>query len=85
VGGGRGGLGGRGLAEDLDRRELGRALSLVGELGLTVVVSIVILGLAGHYLDGRLGTGMTLTAVGTGLGLAAGLWRCYRRVTAFLE
>jgi len=73
------------VPEDLDRRELGRALALVGELGLTVVVSIVVLALAGHYLDGRLGTGKALSAVGTGLGLAAGLWRCYRRVSAFLE
>ena len=82
-GGGR--AGGRGLSEGAERRELARLLGLVSELGLTVVFSLLIAALAGHYADRWLGTGGLLTALGAAAGLAGGLWRCYRRISSFLE
>ncbi len=68
-----------------DRREEAKALALVGELGLTIVVSTVLLGGGGHLLDRRLGTGPWLGVVGILLGLTAGFWRCWQRVSSFLE
>ena len=73
------------MSEADDRRELAKALALVGELGLTVVVSTVLLGAGGYLLDRRLGTAPVLAALGVLAGLAAGLWRCYRRISGFLE
>ena len=73
------------MSESGDRREISKALGLVGELGLTVVVSTILLGAGGHLLDRRLGTGPWLGVIGILLGLAAGFWRCWQRVSSFLE
>ena len=73
------------MSEGADRRELARLLGLVSELGLTVVISLLAGVLAGYYADRWLGTGGPLTALGAVAGLAGGLWRCYRRISSFLE
>ena len=73
------------MAADLDRREIGRTLSLVGELGLTVVLALMLPALGGRWLDRWLGTGRLLTLAGGLVGLAAGLLQCYRRLSRFLE
>lgn len=76
----------RRLARDLSRlarrddagTAFWRSLSLVGTVGWTIAVPAAGGALLGHYLDGRLGTGIACTLALLGLGVvagAAGAWR----------
>lgn len=57
---------------------LARRFGQIGVLGWLIVVPMLA-GLAGgHWLDGRLGTGITLAAAGLMLGAALGLWLAIR-------
>jgi F0F1-type ATP synthase assembly protein I len=55
-----------------------RLLGLVGQVGLTVVVLILIGLVAGQWIDGRLNTSPAFTLFFIFLGMAAGLWGAYR-------
>lgn len=55
----------------------GRAL--VG-VGLELVVSVVLLLLAGRWLDGRLGSEPWLMLLGAALGMAVGFYQLFRRL-----
>ena len=62
-----------------------RLLSLVGQVGVTVVVFILI-GLAvGRWIDARLNTSPTFTLFFIFLGMGAGLWGVYRLVMWALQ
>ncbi len=58
-----------------------RPLTLVTQLGLTVVVSLVLSLLLGLWLDGLLGTKPILTLVFSLIGIAAGTVGVYRLIT----
>jgi ATP synthase protein I len=55
-----------------------RLLSLVGQVGATVVVFILIGLFAGRWIDARLGTSPAFTLLFIFLGMVAGLWGIYR-------
>jgi F0F1-type ATP synthase assembly protein I len=55
-----------------------RLLSLVGQVGATVVVFILIGLFAGRWMDGRLNTSPTFTLFFIFLGVGVGLWSVYR-------
>ena len=54
------------------------ALALLGQLGFTVAVPIVVSVLAGQYLDRRLGTHGLVLAAMILLGIAGGVYGAYR-------
>ena len=58
-----------------------KELSDVGALGIEMVVSVVIAGGFGWWLDERLGTSPWFTVIGTAIGAAAGLRSAYRVIT----
>ena len=45
---------------------------------MTVSFEMVLPGLAGYWLDQRLGTGFAFTVVGFGAGMAGGMWHLMR-------
>lgn len=55
------------------------ARELVGaSLGIEMVLSLVIMGAAGVWLDRRFGTEPTFLMLGVVLGSASGFWQMYR-------
>ncbi|GGD62591.1 AtpZ/AtpI family protein [Croceicoccus mobilis] len=70
----------QGLAEP--EPSLGSRLGQIGVLGWVIVAPMLLALAAGRWLDGRAGTGITLTAAllmaGTGLGLWSG-WKWMHR------
>lgn len=55
-----------------------RLLSLVGQVGATVVVFILVGLFVGRWIDGRLNTSPAFTLFFIFSGMAAGLWGVYR-------
>jgi len=60
-----------------DRAPLTRAYDRATR-GMTVAIGMVVPGLAGHYLDDRLGTRVVFTIFGFAIGLAFGVWQLVR-------
>ena len=58
------------------------ALILCSQLGLTLAVPIVLGALAGHWIDGKLGTGMIFFVLLLLLGLAGGFVGAYQQIMA---
>ncbi|MEL7658034.1 MAG: AtpZ/AtpI family protein, partial [Bacillota bacterium] len=56
------------------------ALVLVPQLGLAIAIPIVLGAYAGHWLDGKLGTGMIFTVILLCLGIAGGVFNAYWQV-----
>lgn len=56
------------------------ALALISQLGLTIGIPIVLGAVAGHWLDGKLGTGMIFFLVLLLLGIAGGFAGAYRQI-----
>lgn len=56
------------------------ALVLCTQLGLTLAMPIVLGALFGHWLDGKLGTGMILFIAFLVLGLGAGFVGAYQQI-----
>jgi ATP synthase protein I len=56
------------------------ALTLVSQLGLTIAIPIVLGAVAGHWIDGKLNTGMVFFLVLVCLGVVGGLAGAYRQV-----
>jgi len=56
------------------------ALTLITQLGLTIAVPIVLGAVAGHWLDGKLGTGMIFFLILLCLGIAGGFVGAYRQI-----
>ncbi|MBI4704212.1 MAG: AtpZ/AtpI family protein [Deltaproteobacteria bacterium] len=65
------------------RRGSWRVLGSYGTIGLEIVLSVMVGYWAGHWLDGRLGTGPYLGVLGFLFGVAAAfkaLWRTARQI-----
>jgi hypothetical protein len=45
---------------------------------MTIALGMVVPGLVGYWLDGRLGTRALLTILGFGLGVTFGIWELLR-------
>lgn len=56
------------------------ALTLLSQLGLSLAIPIILGALAGHWLDGKLGTGMLFFVILLCLGIAGGFVGAYRQV-----
>ena len=63
-----------------ERSRIFGALALVTGLGLGVVVSIGVCGVAGYFADRWLGTSPFLLIAGILLGVAVGAFQAYRMV-----
>ena len=57
---------------------LGRRFGQIGILGWMIVIPVLLGVLIGSWLDGLLGTGITLAAALTMAGAALGLWLAFR-------
>ena len=66
--------------EEQGERSLAQNLAMIGSLGWTIVIPILIGIFGGRWLDQRLGTGITLTAALLLLGLVVGCWAAWRRM-----
>jgi len=64
--------------QDEVTKEFLKAISLVTQVGLTMVIAIGLGFAGGHFLDGWLGTGYLFLVIGILLGIAAGFWNVYR-------
>lgn len=69
----------------MDRGVNLRLLSLVGQVGVTVVVFILIGLVVGRWIDASLNTSPGFTLFFIFLGMGAGLWGVYRLVMWTLE
>lgn len=56
------------------------ALALVPQLGLTIAIPIVLGAFGGHWLDGKLGTGIIFSIILLCAGIAGGIFGAYRQV-----
>jgi F0F1-type ATP synthase assembly protein I len=56
------------------------SLTLISQLGLTIATPIVLGALAGHWIDGKLGTGTIFFLILLCLGIAGGVTGAYRLV-----
>ena len=68
-----------------EMKALSKSLSLVGFLGLTVIVTIGLFFLAGMYLDEALGTGSVFLVVFLFSGVALSFWNSYRIIMKSFE
>lgn len=66
-------------------RSILRGMSLITQVGLSVVVSALLGILLGRWIDGLLGTGLVATIIGTILGLAAGGVSAFRLIQATIK
>ncbi|MBI1743669.1 AtpZ/AtpI family protein [Candidatus Acetothermia bacterium] len=62
-----------------------QALTLLTQLGLTFILSLLISFLIGYGLDRWLGTGFIFQIVFLFVGIVAGGWSCYRLLKPFME
>ena len=63
------------------QKQIISALGLVGMLGISLLVNILVGGFGGHVIDGWLGTAPWGLLTGCFVGVAAGFWSVYKRVT----
>ncbi len=68
-----------------ERSRIFRALALVTGLGLGVVLSIGVCGVAGYFADQWLGTSPFLLIAGILLGVAVGALQAYRMIMKAVE
>ena len=61
------------------------ALTLITQLGLTIAIPIVLGVAAGHWIDGKLGTGMVFSLILLIIGIAGGITGAYRLVAAVVK
>jgi len=58
------------------------ALVLCSQLGFTIALPIVLGALAGHWIDGKLGSGMIFLILLTVLGTIAGIFGAYSQINS---
>lgn len=67
------------------KKEAFKAVALVTQLGLVVIISILIPLAVGYFVDKLIGTQMAFKILGLVLGVAAGYWNGAKTVKKFLE
>lgn len=67
---------------DNNKRTGYNAFTLISQLGLTLAVPIILGALAGHWIDGKLGTGMIFFVLLLLLGLVGGFVGAYQQIMA---
>lgn len=67
------------MSKDNDRQLL-KAFSLVGAIGLNMVATIAVGLFAGRWVDSLLDSEPWATVIGIILGMIAGLWSAYKRI-----
>lgn len=67
--------------KDDDKHELWNAVSMVGSLGLNMVATVAVGLFLGRFADERLATSPWGAIAGIVLGMLAGVWAVYKRVT----
>jgi F0F1-type ATP synthase assembly protein I len=68
-----------------DLPRLGAYIALFSEIGLVLFVTTLLGALAGHWLDGQLGTNPLFVLVGFLAGASMGAVADYRLINAFLD
>jgi F0F1-type ATP synthase assembly protein I len=63
-----------------DSNAIYRSLALVGSLGWTVLICVVLGAFLGTFVDNTFRIGPVFLLVGVVLGVAGGFWQCYRLV-----
>lgn len=66
-------------------KDIIKFLSLISQVGLTVIAAILISFFSFFYLDKLLHTGGILLGLGLAIGIAAGFLAAYRLIKKFLE
>jgi len=61
------------------------SMTLITQLGLIIAIPIVLGAMAGHWLDGKLGTGVIFSLILLFLGIAGGIVGAYRQVTTVIK
>lgn len=61
------------------------ALVLITQLGLTLATPIVLGAVAGHWIDGKLGTNMIFLVILVVFGVAAGIMGAYSQITSVIK
>lgn len=72
--------------EEKDKSGIGsglEALVLIPQLGLNIAIPIILGAAAGHWIDGKLGTGMIFSMILLFLGIADGIFGAYRLITTY--
>ncbi len=67
-----------------ERNEVANALVLIVQIGITMLIPILMCGIGGAYLDGKLGT-KWIGLLGFILGAIAGFQNVYRLVKKYLR
>lgn len=68
-----------------DLREILKMLSMVSQLGIIMVVSIIIGFFIGRFIDDFLQLTFVFTAIFTILGVLAGFWNVYRTIDSIFD
>lgn len=55
-------------------------IAFISQLGMTIITPIILGALAGHWLDGKLGTGIIFFLILFCLGIAAGIYGSYKLI-----
>ena len=56
------------------------ALVLVPQLGLIIAIPIILGAYAGHWIDGKLGTGIVFAIILLCVGIASGIMGAYKQI-----
>lgn len=73
------------MDDDHWKKEAFKAVALVSQLGLVVVISILIPLAAGYFLDKLAGTKLVFKILGLVLGVGAGYWNGAKTLKNFLK
>ncbi|MDR1774262.1 MAG: AtpZ/AtpI family protein [Clostridioides sp.] len=73
------------MSKRFTMRDVMKALSLVTQLSITVVVAIVGSILLGKFLDSKFNTGSIFTIIFIILGIGAGFSSAYRTLESFIK
>jgi ATP synthase protein I len=68
-----------------DMKEILKMLSMVSQIGLIMVASIVIGFFIGKFIDSFLGFSFIFTAIFTLLGVVAGFWNIYKSINFIFD
>ena len=73
------------LKKTFSDKEVLSALTLIGQLGLNLIVTLLIFFFISMYLDKKLNTGNILLIIGTIAGIFSGVYLNYRHLKKYYE